>query len=134
MDDHLRGLSHRRVVIVEPHDDSRALYVDYFSCRGIDAVAVPSAPDALTLVSNRPPDAVITCLRLPGMDGFVFCHAVKDLPLRDGVPVIGLSSSLSDYQRAVHDASFAAVLMKPFRPDLLLRLLQRALLAAPGGE
>lgn len=117
-----------RIVIVEPHDDSRELYADYFRWAGLRVTAVRSAADALRILSSRVvPDAVITCLRLPSMDGFALCDALRATPRTSRIPVIGVSSCLPDHQRATGDTRFATVLLKPCSPLALLDSLRVAL-------
>jgi CheY-like chemotaxis protein len=111
-------------VIVDPHDDSRELYADYFEWAGIDVAVVPTADHALRMMCQEPPDAVITCLRLPAMDGFALCDALRTMPHTSRIPVIGLSSCRLEHDRAQGDARFASVLMKPFLPAVLINLLR----------
>ncbi len=116
-----------RVLIVEPHDDSRAMYAAYFTWAGFQVTAVRTAVGALHVMSHQRQDAVITCLRLRGMDGFALCEAVGARVVTSPVPVIAVSTSLSDYERATWQRKFAAVLMKPCLPDALFDCVQDAL-------
>lgn len=118
-----------RVVVVDPDDDSRDLYVEYLTWAGVRVRAVRTAADALRIVSRRPPDALITCLRLAAMDGFALCDALRTMAHTRRLPVIAVSTCRTDHDRAVRDMRFVSVLMKPCLPDILLQSL-RATLAA----
>ena len=123
--------SHRtiRLVIVEPHDDSRGLYNEYFDWAGVVLTAVPTAADALRTIRRETPDAVVTCLRLPDMDGFALCDALRAIPRTNRIPVIALSTCRPDHERAVRDTRFATVLMKPCSLEIMLGSLRSALAA-----
>jgi DNA-binding response OmpR family regulator len=118
-----------RVVIVEPHDDSRELCAEYFAWAGVDVIAVPTVADALRMADLEPPDAVITCLRLPDGDGFALSDALRATPHGDRIRVIALSTSLQDHERAVGDTRFESVVMKPCLPEILVGLVHGALAA-----
>jgi DNA-binding response OmpR family regulator len=123
--------SHRtiRFVIVEPHDDSRGLYEEYFDWARVGLTTVPTAADALRTIRRETPEAVVTCLRLPDMDGFALCDALRAMPRANRIPVIALSTCRPDYERAVRDTRFAMVLMKPCSLEILLGSLRGALAA-----
>jgi DNA-binding response OmpR family regulator len=122
-----RGRHVGSVLIVEPHDDSRAMYADYFAWNGFHVTAVRTAAGALRHMSHERHDAVITCLRLRDMDGFALRAALAASRRTSQVPVIAVCSCASDHQRAFGDAGFAAVLMKPCLPDVLLSSVRDAL-------
>ncbi len=129
MQKHHRSRWASRVVIVEPHDDSRELYAEYFTWAGLFVKTVPTAAEALRLTLDATQDAVVTCLRLRGMDGFALCNVLRAVPWLNRIPVIALSTCHSDHERAVDGASFAAVLMKPCLPEALLKSLLWAIAA-----
>lgn len=117
-------------MIVDPHDDTRDLYTLYLKWAGLNATAVRTAVDALRMMSDYAPDAVVTSLRLPDMDGFALCDAFLAISGSIRPPVIALSTCLPDYERAVRDTRFAAVLMKPCLPVQLLGSIRQVLTAA----
>ena len=123
-----------RVVIVEPHDDSREMYAAYLEWVGIHVTAVPVAADALRILSDEPgADAVILCLHLPVMDGFALGTSLRMMPGTRAVPLIALSTNQAEHERALRDGKFSTVLMKPCLPEVLLRRLQKTLAAGPAG-
>lgn len=113
--------------MVDPHDDSRELYAAYFKWAGVHVTAVPLSVDALRVMRGRAPDAVITCLRLPGMDGFELSDAIRAMPETSRTPVIAFSTCLPEHLLALRDRRFAAVLMKPCLPETVLKSLRRVL-------
>jgi CheY-like chemotaxis protein len=63
------------------------------------------------------------------MDGFALRVALAGWRPTSHVPVIAVCSCAADHQRAFWDQGFAAVLMKPCLPDVLLSSVQDALAA-----
>lgn len=118
-----RGRQTRHIVIVDAHDDSRAMYAEYFEWMGVPVTTSPTAAGALRVIRRELPDAVITCLRLSDMDGFGLCHTLREMPRTKRIPVIGISTCLLDHERAARDHCFAAVVMKPCLPEDLLESL-----------
>ncbi len=109
----------KRVVIVEPHDDSRTLYADFFAAADFDVVPVAGGVEAVRAIRHAAPDAIVTCLRLPDMDALELCEVAAG---QAGPPaVLGLSTTRADHDRAVNHPALAVVLMKPFGPDVLLQ-------------
>lgn len=124
-----------RVVLLEPDRDSQELYAEYFNWvrlrkwDGLHVTVVPSASAALRTMSCQMQDALITCLRLPGTSGFALCDALRAVRRTSHLPVLALSTCKADYERAVCDGRFAAVLMKPCAPDVLLESLRTVVAA-----
>jgi CheY-like chemotaxis protein len=58
------------------------------------------------------------------MDGFGLCAAIRAVREASGVPIIAISTSPPDYERALLDDRFAAVTMKPCLPEDLVRLVR----------
>ena len=124
MRDYGRVCSINRVLLVEPDVDTREMYVDFFAWRGVGVAGVPGAVEAVRAACIRMPEAVITCLRMPKVDGFELCDALPGTTRTARIPVIALSSCLPGHDRALGDRRFAAVLLKPCLPDVLLRTLR----------
>jgi CheY-like chemotaxis protein len=89
-----------------------------------------NADDAFELVVRLQPALVVSDIAMPGKDGFELLQEIRTLDLSGGgeVPVIaitGLSSPL-DQMRAP-TAGFDALLLKPFTPVALLRVISEVL-------
>jgi two-component system, NtrC family, response regulator HydG len=90
--------------------------------------AVDTAPDgraALALAADRPPDVVVTDLRMPVMDGMTLLRALREL---DGeLPVI-VATAYGDVASAVEAMREGAIdyLTKPIDFDAMLIAIERA--------
>ena len=114
------------VLLVEDHEDTRLLYVEYLQFEGFRATAVGDGASALRAVREDRPDLVIMDLKMPDMDGFTALETLKrDEQLRT-VPVVILTADVTPHVRrralAMGSAEFVP---KPCLPNDLLALVRR---------
>ena len=97
---------------------------------GYRVVAAPNGDDALDLLGDTNPDAVVLDVMMPGIDGLTVCRRIRDRGLR--VPVLMLTArhEISDRVAGL-DAGADDYLVKPYALDELLARL-RALLRRTG--
>lgn len=90
-----------RVLVVEDEDRYRRLLVDVLPDLGCEAAGARSAAEALRLVANDPPGAILLDLNLPGIDGMTFLERLRRR--EPGLPVIILTGvgDLRVAQRAI---------------------------------
>ena len=114
----------RRILVVDDDRDTRELYAFCLRLAGVDAVVVGDGHTALREARATPPDAVITDLRLPGIDGIELSERLA----REGthVPIILVTgdSSMTIRDRA-KAAGIQEVVLKPCLPDELVARLAR---------
>jgi len=124
-------MSAPKVLVVDDDRDTLALYTTALKLSGYDVLVAENGHQALRLVDREAPDAVVTDLAMPGMDGVAFCRHLRANPASHEVPVVAVSgqtsaSLTSDARRAGCDE----VLSKPCLPDQLVETLGR-LIDAP---
>jgi CheY-like chemotaxis protein len=81
---------------------------------GAEVTAAESAPAALTELTNVCPDAIITDIAMPQMDGYTFSREVRARPELDRVKLIVLSAFPAAAQAG--DGMFNGYLTKPVDP------------------
>ena len=117
------------VLIVEDDLGTRVLYRDYLAGAGFRTADAHNGHQALAKARELHPDAVLTDLAVPGIDGFEFCRALKQsIALRD-IPIIAVTGHpeyLDDADR-IRQAGITQVLIKPCPPDVIARELHRLL-------
>jgi two-component system response regulator HydG len=116
----------RRVLVV---DDDHALaetIADGLSDRGFCAVAVRSSAEAAKRLGEEPFDALVTDLRMPGVDGLALLSVARRVA--PGCPVV-MMTAYSAVDSAVESIRRGAYhyLTKPFKVDELALFLERAL-------
>jgi CheY-like chemotaxis protein len=117
------------VLIVEDDFSTRAMYCEYLSQCGFRTVDAHNGHQALEKAQEMHPNAVLTDLAVPGMDGFEFCRALQRSDATRDIPILavtGRSEYLEDESR-FREAGISQVLIKPCPPDVIAEELRRLL-------
>ena len=113
-----------RVLVVEDEHELRELVAGWLRSKGYEATEAADGEDAVELLdAGLEPDVIVLDLALPRMDGHAFLAWLREQPPERRPPVIVASGEYD----ALPTGGVAGVLAKPYRPDLLLRELERAL-------
>ena len=115
-----------RVLVVDDQLDMAQMIAEHLSDRGYAAVAESSPRKAVEMLSTQRFDVLVTDLRMPDIDGITLLRISRELdPKR---PVIMLTAH-STVETAVEATGRGAYhyLIKPFRLDLLFRLIEQSL-------
>lgn len=117
------------VLIVEDDFSTRVMYREYLSDAGFRIVDAHNGHQALAKAREVQPDAIVTDLAVPGMDGFEFCRALKQLNGMSGIPILAVTghSEYLDQPDRFTQAGIAEVLVKPCSLSLIARELRRLL-------
>ena len=116
----------RSVVMVV--DDS--LTVRKFTTRlltreGFDVITARDGVDALKLLSDHTPDAILLDIEMPRMDGFEFAKTMKNDAKSAHIPIIMITSRTADKHRnRATELGVDAFLGKPYQEEELLRTLR----------
>lgn len=123
-------MSCRRVLIADREPDVADTLATVLTLHGLEAVTVYTGPDAMAAIARNRPDATVLSLDLPGASGFEVARRVR----QSGQPMVLIAlTGYGDQARvaAVRAAGFDHHLLKPARPDDLLRLLRPPAPAGP---
>ncbi len=121
-----RSAERSRILVVDDQSEMAEMIADDLSQRGYEAWAVSSGRDALQLIGGERIDALVTDFRMPGVDGLMLLRASAALDPRRPVILMTAYGSIETAMKAVECGSWQ-YLIKPFRMDLLARLLEQAL-------
>src|SRR5688500_10398340 len=121
---------HPLVLIVEDDLSTRVMYREYLSQRGFRTVDAHNGFQALEKAQQLHPDAIVTDLAVPGMDGFEFCRALRqsangarEIPV---LAVTGHAEYLDQFER-FRQAGISHVLVKPCELGTIAEELWRML-------
>jgi CheY-like chemotaxis protein len=117
------------VLVIEDDLASRRLYASELSRAGFDVVEAHNGLQAVEKASDVMPDAIVTDLGLPGIDGFELCRRIHSDPRLNRIPYIAITGryfSDADIARA-HREGCHAVLIKPFVGDDLIAEVRKVL-------
>jgi two-component system, cell cycle response regulator DivK len=117
------------VLIVEDDPSTRLLYRDHLNQCGFRTADAHNGHQALAKARELHPDAVLTDLAVPGMDGFEFCHALQQSAATREIPVVAVTghSEYLDQPDRFRKAGIDEVLIKPCPPDEIAAALHRLL-------
>lgn len=117
------------VLIVEDDFSTRMLYREYLQHEGFRTVDAHNGHQALEKARDLQPNAVLTDLAVPGMDGFEFCRALQESPATRSIPILAVTghSEYLDQPDRFAQAGIAHVLIKPCAPDVIAAELRRLL-------
>jgi two-component system chemotaxis response regulator CheY len=116
-------------------DDSRTIR-DMLSLALRQAGFSPSLAEdgmhGLEVLNGMTPDAIITDINMPRMDGFGFIEAVRSQPAHRTTPILVLTTESAPQLKArARSAGATGWIVKPFDPEKLVRAL--TMVAGPGG-
>jgi CheY-like chemotaxis protein len=87
-----------------------------------------TAESAIHSARRSSPDLIISDINLGGASGLELCEQIKEDPTLKDVPVMFLSGAqIPDIIRRSHAAGGAYYLRKPFDPEVLVELADKAL-------
>ncbi|MEJ2540507.1 MAG: response regulator [Gemmatimonadota bacterium] len=77
-----------RVLVVDDDPEERTRLTESLSSYGLQIATAPNGREALRLVENDAPDAVVVDLVMPVMDGLTFLNRLRQNPYHTGLPVV----------------------------------------------
>jgi DNA-binding NtrC family response regulator len=116
----------KTVLVVDDKDLMRDSVVTTLERAGFTVIAAPDAAVALTMITQRRPDVVVTDLKMPGMTGVELLEQVRRID--DELPVI-LMTAFGTIETAVTAMKLGAFdyLTKPFEGDELIICVKRGI-------
>jgi DNA-binding NtrC family response regulator len=120
-----------RVLVVDDDVDARELLSLVLSQAGYQVDDAPDGFAALAKVSHVRPDAVVTDLRMPGMDGIDLAQRIRRV--HGDVPVI-IATGLETWDLCTSAEAYGAVtcLIKPLDFDDLVWTIEMAIACRQG--
>ena len=125
------------VLIVDDHQDSCEFLGIFLETMGFETRGTTDATQAMDLALARPPDAILTDLAMPRVDGWMLVRQLKSHSSTKDIPVVVMSghADASTKQRAALEGC-AAFFTKPCDPAAIaetIRALVYRLRPAPPG-
>jgi two-component system response regulator BaeR len=118
------------VLVVEDDRKISDLLLNYLRASGYEAKASYDGRDALRMIEQRTPDAVILDWMLPGLDGVGVCQAVRAF---SDVPILMLTARIDEVDRLLGlDTGADDYVCKPFAPREVIARIRALLRRAEG--
>ena len=117
------------ILIVEDDLNTRVMYRDCLTQSGFRTADAHNGHQALAKARELHPDAILTDLAVPGIDGFEFCRTLKQSAAMREIPILAVTghSEYLDEPDRFKQAGIAQVLVKPCTPDAIVGELRRLL-------
>jgi signal transduction histidine kinase len=117
-----------KILVVDDNEQNRALAQATLVDEGYEVVLAEDGERGVAAFEAHHPDCVLLDVRMPGVDGFAACRAIRALPDGERTPIVFLTA-LRDVD--TFDAALRAggddFLTKPVRPTELALRVQGAL-------
>lgn len=119
----VQRLDNLRILVVDDHDDSRALTILLLTQAGANVEGVTTSREALQRIEMQRPDVLVSDIGLPDEDGYSLIQQIRLRQKEHGgsLPAIALTgyARADDHDRALA-AGFQAHIAKPVDPAELL--------------
>jgi PAS domain S-box-containing protein len=122
----LSGLQGIKVLVVDDTTDMREYIAFVLEQEGAEVVAVTSAAEALTALTQFQPAVLVSDIGMPEMDGYMLLRQVRRLPSEQGgqIPAIALSAYVGELnQQQAIAAGFQRHLSKPIESATLIEAI-----------
>jgi CheY-like chemotaxis protein len=117
------------ILIVEDHEADRQLLKMLLEFNGYRVTVAGDGVEALATARNDRPDAIVSDIAMPNMDGFVLCHTwMQDEDLK-AIPFIFYTANLTlrEDKHVAVVLGAACYLIKPMESKVFLRELRTVL-------
>ena len=115
-----KGKTPPLILIVDDVETNRFILRDIITEMGYFPVLTENGVQALKLVERRKPQLIILDVAMPEMDGYEFCHIMKENPNTRDIPIIFISAfdDPSDIVKGFNLGG-ADYVTKPFIPEVV---------------
>jgi CheY-like chemotaxis protein len=114
----------KRILIVEDDDAIRHVLSDALQDAGYAVATAMDGSDALDLIDQHPPDAILLDLMMPTMDGWSFLERFRSRSCAAGIPV-GLLSAAPMLLKTADAWGVQVAIGKPFALEALINQVDR---------
>ena len=122
----VRSASRDRVLVVDDDNDARAGLAQLLREQGFRVDTARDGFKALRKLTDFAPDLLVTDLRMPGMDGLALARRAREIDPDSVAIVMTAYGAVDSALDAIRDG-VADYLLKPFRAEELLRVVEPAL-------
>ncbi len=121
-------MAEKRVLIVDDEALSRTIMRDFLEMAGYAVAESGDGPEGLAKAKSLRPDIILLDVLMPGLDGYEVCRRLKADPTTSPIPVVFVTVVQDPaLNRLAYEAGAVACLMKPFRREALVAIIETAL-------
>lgn len=118
-----------RILIADDNSDDRYMLEALLNRYSYDVLSAGNGAEALELARKEPPDAIISDIIMPVMDGFALCREWKNDEKLKTIPFIFYTATYTTYKDEVFAISLGAdrFIIKPQEPEALVLILREVM-------
>ena len=118
-----------KVLLVEDSKVNQMIARTMLEKRGVKVVVAESGYDAIEVAAQRPFDAILMDLQMPGMDGITAAtHILEAEGPNERTPIIPMTANVGpEFQNQTLDAGMTEFIAKPLKPDVMMDAIYTAL-------
>ena len=119
----------KTIMIVDDSSSLRVIVGIALKGAGYEVIEGSDGKDALSKLTGQKVHLIVSDVNMPNMDGISFVRAVKQLPAYKFTPIVMLTTESQEAKKREGQLAGAkAWVVKPFRPDQLLGVVQKLVL------
>jgi len=116
------------ILVIDDEADVLGQVAAVLNAAGYTCHPCSTAEAALEFARHHVPDLILSDVNLRGRSGLELCEQIKEDPALNDVPLMFLSGAqIPDIIRRSHALGGTYYLRKPFDPEVLLELIDKAL-------
>ena len=116
------------ILVVDDESEILEQVAEVLAAANLTCHCCTTAEAALASAVTSPPDLIVSDINLQGHSGLEMCERIKENPGLSDVPVMFLSGAqIPDIIRRSHAVGGTYYLRKPFDPEVLVELINKAL-------
>jgi len=114
----------KKVLVIEDRAQTRNLFLEWLETEGFYAIGAENGLVGIQQVQKELPDLILCEITIPQLDGYDVLTALRQDPLRAGIPFIFVTSKLerADFRKAM-ELGADDYITKPFKLDELLKAI-----------
>ena len=116
-----------RILVVDDDPLIRRTVAELLLDEGYAVHQAGDGAEALCVMREFPPNAIVLDLMMPVLDGWQFVDRIRAVPEYQDVPIVVMSAThgLNESAERLHAMGVRAVVAKPFDVDALIAIVQR---------
>lgn len=119
----------KTILIVDDSASVRQVVGISLKQAGYDVIEGVDGKDALKQLTGQKVHLIISDVNMPNMDGISLVKAVKQMPAYKFTPIVMLTTESQDAKKKEgQEAGAKAWVVKPFKPEQLLGVVQKLVL------
>jgi DNA-binding response OmpR family regulator len=122
-------MAEAKILVIDDNSYMRKLLESRLKANNYKVITVGDGKTALEKAQSEMPDLILLDINMPGMDGFEIGTKLRDNVKTISIPIIFVTArgQEEDIFKATNDLDAASYIIKPFKSEILLSEIKKAL-------